>query len=480
MHTERPLELKDVVASLSMHGLPRSVTSKTCCGRTFWLVVWLIFFVGFVFQVNKLVKKYRDFQVYRKVTTKASDHLEFPALTICNTNIFNFGDSADTSSFPPTCDSSVQNSEAVKNNYSLQSPVFLRGCSMFLSNLPDACKLNGLKICQFPRGFQPVKNYHQCYTYRGNSSLKQEMSGGPNGLQMIIFLNDSDFTHSSFGSFSLAYNTNMMSDSRKGIQILIHPDSVYPVGYNLRPATAPVGYCTEIIIKLVVMKRKKSPHPSNCSENGNPSYEKLFPGKYTHNHCIVSCFYLGAYEECGFVLDEARLWMPDDKFPKRENKTFAERRQCLSHFTKEFKPAAKCDCPLLCYELSYRYRASRYPWPQRWKMPQYSKYFAKALNIASTDVNETYVRNNFLMLDVFFEDFTYEEITEEAVYDGDSLMSDVGGHLGLLLGASIISVIEFIWLLLRVIIKKPKRKQQHITSVQPIGDICSETQNHTH
>ena len=53
-------------------------------------------------------------------------------------------------------------------------------------------------------------------------------------------------------------------------------------------------------------------------------------------------------------------------------------------------------------------------------------------------------RDNFVLVDVFYKKLEYEEVVEQKAFVLGSLFSEVGGFLGLLLGASILTVCEFI------------------------------------
>ncbi|XP_062577909.1 acid-sensing ion channel 1-like, partial [Saccostrea cucullata] len=55
-------------------------------------------------------------------------------------------------------------------------------------------------------------------------------------------------------------------------------------------------------------------------------------------------------------------------------------------------------------------------------------------------------RDNFLKLVIYYEDTNYEEISEEPSYDGFRFLSDLGGAMGLFLGASVLSFLELVQL----------------------------------
>ena len=55
-----------------------------------------------------------------------------------------------------------------------------------------------------------------------------------------------------------------------------------------------------------------------------------------------------------------------------------------------------------------------------------------------------YHRDNFLQIDIFYRQLSYEQVTEQKAFELLSLFSEVGGFMGLLLGASILTVCELI------------------------------------
>ena len=53
-------------------------------------------------------------------------------------------------------------------------------------------------------------------------------------------------------------------------------------------------------------------------------------------------------------------------------------------------------------------------------------------------------RENFLQVDIFYQELSYEMVEQQPAFELLSLLSEVGGFLGLLLGASVITVLEMI------------------------------------
>ena len=49
-----------------------------------------------------------------------------------------------------------------------------------------------------------------------------------------------------------------------------------------------------------------------------------------------------------------------------------------------------------------------------------------------------------MQVDIFYQELSYEEIQQNIAFEFLSLLSEIGGSLGLLLGASVLTVCEFI------------------------------------
>ena len=53
-------------------------------------------------------------------------------------------------------------------------------------------------------------------------------------------------------------------------------------------------------------------------------------------------------------------------------------------------------------------------------------------------------RDNFLQVDIFYKQLRYERVIQRPSFEMLSLLSDIGGFLGLLLGASVLTVVELL------------------------------------
>ena len=67
---------------------------------------------------------------------------------------------------------------------------------------------------------------------------------------------------------------------------------------------------------------------------------------------------------------------------------------------------------------------------------------------ASVKVDSIFLKYNFLKLNVFYRQLSYEYVCHQKGYNIFGLICDIGGSMGLFIGASMLSIVEVIDLLL--------------------------------
>ncbi|NWW52759.1 ASIC1 protein, partial [Pedionomus torquatus] len=92
-----------------------------------------------------------------------------------------------------------------------------------------------------------------------------------------------------------------------------------------------------------------------------------------------------------------------------------------------------CVCEMPCNVTRYGKELSMVKIPSKAS----AKYLAKKYN-----KSEQYIGENILVLDIFFEALNYETIEQKKAYEVAGLLGDIGGQMGLFIGASILTVLE--------------------------------------
>lgn len=117
--------------------------------------------------------------------------------------------------------------------------------------------------------------------------------------------------------------------------------------------------------------------------------------------------------------------------------------------------ADACPCQRQCHQRAYQYTISQ---------AEFSEYFADF--ITTYTFNNTFgtdfLRRNYVILEIFYSELTYEDIQTLASYDILSLLCDIGGALGLILGSTVLTlfeILDFIFSIAGEELMKRKRKK---------------------
>ncbi|CAD6188812.1 unnamed protein product [Caenorhabditis auriculariae] len=270
----------------------------------------------------------------------------------------------------------------------------------------EMCSFNG-KECDIDEDFRlhVDPEFGNCFTfnYDVNNNYTSSRAGPMYGIRVLLFVNTSDYMSTSESSGLQLASQAVLVSKRKIMQRL----------------PAPYGECVE------------------SKEINNKDY--IYTGyDYHPEGCHRSCFQSGLIEDCS---------CGDPRFPVPEGKKHcsafnATARSCLEknigsvgdfhHITEKMH---NCVCKQSCTEIIHEVTFSASKWPS-----------------GATDLGdcegmtekecEQYYRLNAAMVEVFYEQLNYELLQESEAYGLVNLIADFGGHLGLWLGFSVITVIE--------------------------------------
>ena len=114
-----------------------------------------------------------------------------------------------------------------------------------------------------------------------------------------------------------------------------------------------------------------------------------------------------------------------------------ELSECVFPAEREFVRMAyhsQCNCRQSCNEITYTTSVSAAP------ASEFTlDYLARTYNRS-----KDWSRKDFAVLRIYFEDISVFTITHQEAYNGFALMSDIGGALSPVLGATVLSILEFL------------------------------------
>nr|XP_019920401.2 amiloride-sensitive sodium channel subunit alpha [Crassostrea gigas] len=339
-----------------------------------------------------------------------------------------------------------------------------------IEDLLIECSFNG-KQCSAENFtlFQSL-DFGNCYTLESNLFIARR-PGPMNGLQMILQVE------------KFEQEENFLDGS--GVRLVIHEPGTLPFpeeeGFTLSP-----GYETSIGMKMVALSRSKPPY-GNCSEG--ESFYQTYGVHYTMSTCLHICRNINVIEICKCrpsenivdidYMDQFYSLPVCSLVENNKTKKHNFKRTCEEYVYYQIEEnKINCGCESACRETVYKNTLSGRVWPKD------SYYRQELLNLTCSKRNHTYcskydsdinLKDNFLKTVIYYEDLNFEEISEEPLYDGFRFLSDIGGTLGLFLGASILSFVELVQLMVEILYyfrykclkNKPAVKKNRI-QVEPV------------
>ncbi len=255
-----------------------------------------------------------------------------------------------------------------------------------------------------------------CYIFNGGNSSNELLnvtgSGFRHALQLVLNIQQEDYSGSTY--------------HEAGALISIHEQGTSPLIWESGVAV-PVGHSAYL---SVTQNQIEDVTYRNAFNNGDclsdpPSLEFLRTYKYSYRACRTDCILMQIADNCScslsFVSGQAHV----------------DYRDCtLSDLCCIFsiiKFSSECSCKVLCNHTSFDVT------------PSYSTFpaFDKAMNKYNFSSVEN-VMNNLLQIRVFFGGLSIHRETTVRSYSPTELISNIGGSMGIFLGASIISLTEFL------------------------------------
>ncbi|XP_048583601.1 degenerin del-1 isoform X2 [Nematostella vectensis] len=274
----------------------------------------------------------------------------------------------------------------------------------------------------FEQIFTP--EYGNCFTFNSGKlhDLAVTEAGDTEGLSLLLNTEQWDYM-------------GAVSPSIGAIVDVHHPDDIEVPA--VRGITVSPGQATSIGLVLGSMYRLDSPYSkTGCKSIDTPT---IYKNKiYSAEACYRGCLIAKSLEKCGCVESRMQVGLTAqtcDPF----NKTL---RKCI----EEVVDFNSCSCPPACREMKFEFSASTSVWPSE----PYWTFLKEAYDSRNTSRSFASFpdsRGNLLAVNIFFKDMSITIKTETFSYEFSNLVADVGGQLGLFVGMSVLSIMEY-WELL--------------------------------
>ncbi|EDO29540.1 predicted protein [Nematostella vectensis] len=254
--------------------------------------------------------------------------------------------------------------------------------------------------------------------------------------------------------------------------------------FALQPGTH--TFCSVRMKKYVNLR---APYRTECGENIT-DFNRYFNVNYTMAICSKQCLHDYGIKKCGcqpifeitsynnyFECDFLESFFWGNPFRKDVplcslNDTF----ECIyptynGPYPREAAECFKKSCPVPCYYTKYETKLS---------------YASAISNAIARDIptylltngsefddiekmtegeRKTFFRENVASLDVYFDELSYDLIEQKPSFDRWSLIAMIGGYLGLFLGMSLLTVLEFFDFLVMKLLNRISSNKKGVNTV---------------
>ncbi|XP_033101245.1 acid-sensing ion channel 1C-like [Anneissia japonica] len=427
--------------NISAHGIPNIKRTQSPIRRLLWVCAFLASFSMCVWQVKSLIYAFLDRQVTTNVDIKSVTVLSFPAVTICNLNNMR-------RSYMEKQDELVeefQNAEGTQSNqFQLWEDANLDIREDFLylidkvtefvaaipyddrvitgHNISDAllsCSFNGYPCLPSNLTYTYNYLYGNCYTFNDGTHppIQNTTNAGPLYDGWTFYL-------------------------RKTL-----PES--PLVRLPGPATVGVAFLG--YYRRIEYRRLAAPFHSKCLERDVQTiFSNEFSGiSYSKRACMKDCMYRETFENCG-CYDPKYVFSPETTpicTVEDENQV-----RCMEAVENQIIIGnITCRCGPACSEILYKTSISSTMWPGNDYMSSVVEKFKHTPDLQRSAVEEDddeetkyYIKTNFAKVNIYYENLQYDYIEQVPTYTFLSLVSNVGGHLGLWIGMSALTILEFL------------------------------------
>ena len=421
---------RDYIDNTTAHGVSRIFSNRSLFRRLFWLVVVLAASAVCLSNCIDRIMFLASRPTSTAITITRRQPIDFPAVTFCNLNFFTrdglrqFGILSEADRLlnldPYNLLDLTLSDNCSTSTVPLEELIVNAGHEM--SDFIAYCSFMGRDCVE--EDFVPlVTTSGLCYTFNpgnGKPVLQNNGTGVRQGLSVILDIHQSQ------------YVSTPSLDA--GVRVAVHPQSVPPIPLD-QGISAPPG--TNAFIGLI-QRNTVDKTALDCKSESDISKFNYLQSKFNYsvNACSLDCFLTQVAYSCGCS------YLPH-QYPPEQASFFAALPNCTFEDIcclqlEAFSPVL-CDCPSACETQHYATTTSYSTLPAL-----YTQDVLESLLDASLDE----VREDAISVNVYFESQNVETFTTSFSYSVVALLSDIGGQLGLFLGVSVISVMEFVlWIL---------------------------------
>ncbi|RNA40663.1 acid-sensing ion channel 1-like isoform X1 [Brachionus plicatilis] len=439
--------IKELAESSSIHGIPNAVRTKSLVIRIFWILVFFGFFAYSMLSVVKLIIKYLEYNVVVKMERAQPELLEFPAVTFCNINPYDY-----------TIEENYKIASDYLNESFLSNDTNLKTCNRKtrnqlrygISNL-EGFELEKMLIsCEYDRKPCNLQNivsqdpdfFGNCFTFNfgkdaDGKSIPIEEAKQPgllNGLQIQLFIGPREY--------------QPCWEEKYGAVVVVHNQTSLPL-YLEEGIFVPTGFETNLVLKKNIINKLSTPN-IKCVKNVS---DKAEVDTVYFRNTIEAC---GSYNQKWCARNCSLDKINQENTIKCSNlnlTTLFEKNACLKNFDNITKYYDFCisQCPIECEYSFYSIdkNAAGFPSYRQNQQLLFDESFRSKFPNGTVSLEQ--VKDSVLSFNVFFSEKAYMRIEEIRELSFGSLLGNLGGQFGLFLGLSFLTFVEIFEILFEIV-----------------------------
>ncbi|ESP02939.1 hypothetical protein LOTGIDRAFT_156895 [Lottia gigantea] len=450
----------------SIHGGKHvSNSSRSILRRIIWGVFIFSSLSGLLYSSIRLGIELSKYSVKTVYKFEYKDFLEFPTLTICSACPMDISKINRTDKRVEAAIWTLSKWDLTAAPYNINETVSVEFINQVIDQMSIDMESLFLNIKWNGEDYKAAdvlevaktSNDRKCFVFNGknyqavNGSFISEVSGMEAGLEMIV---DIKQTYCPGGYFDTS-----------ALQIYLHPRN------DDDPPRSPKAVLSPGTASLIGLKKSQTvylPYPYKaigdryCTQEANYSKSNCF------NECVITLVRdlcpclppLTAAEEASVKIS---LLTEDCNSQELLNSLVCYEKHIVK-LTRKAQKSEICHCPDPCTVIEYETDLSFGYFPTR----------ADSQRLVDLGVvpDISYPRENFLKFNMNYNRLLEHTIEYVPEYNLETFLGTIGGHLGLFIGASVLSIIEIIELLILTcwtkVIKIFTPAEHTTTKVKPI------------
>lgn len=436
------------IESTTTHGVSHIFIGKSKIRRLLWAIVVVALFGGCLYNIIDRILFLAEGPTSTTISLTRMETITFPAVTICNLNQLRSSYLHEMgledlvtylSLTTPQTEADIAQCRVIVDGYTSIldedfgyidllfegrnfRDTFIRECSF----LGEDCNENDFVLTLTQLGY--------CYTFNSGINRSEILTikgtGSRHSLQLLLNIAQ--------GEYSYSVNRDA------GVKVVVHPQGEPPRAEDFGIAVPP-GRNAFIGLKEKKVVDRSSNRGQRCRESSETQSFEFLGGRYSYSTsaCVSDCFLRNIAEECGCIGASSSV-DPNSRFSGFPECGLSDLCCVLGAY---YRVEESCPCPVACSYTVYETGVSYSEYPAMYQI----EMILRLLGFNASELGDTggtFLQQQLVSVNVHFQDLNVEEQITEDAYGVIALLSDIGGQLGLFLGASIISVIEFLtWLL---------------------------------